>query len=262
MAGYGLSGDEGVRTCSPAHQRGSTIVEMKDIDIPADEVQLWWASLVVSDSKIDRLRRLLTPEELQRAERFRVAAAARRFIAARATLRRVLGQATGVAAADVEFRFGPHGKPRLADGGPCFNASDSGDFVVVALASAEVGVDIELLRPLVRRDRLARRICTNGELEALKRVPEEERDVLLLRLWTCKEAALKAIGTGLPGGVRNVEVSLHPDGLLRLRRMRGRDEDWSLMPAVISPEVVCTVAMRGAGWRLRVSPFTALAPTR
>ena len=151
---------------------------------------------------------MLNPEELGRAERFRVAAAARRFIGARAALRMILGRATGAEPADVVFLFGEHGKPRLPDGGLFFNASDSGDYVVVALATAEVGVDIELARVVRRRDGLARRVCTDRELEMLARAPEGERDALLLRLWTCKEAALKAVGIGLSGGARNVEAEI------------------------------------------------------
>jgi 4'-phosphopantetheinyl transferase len=222
---------------------------MKSIDLSDGEVQLWWASLDVNDSEINRLRKTLAPAELQRAERFRVSGAGRRFIAARAALRRVLAASTGTAASDLEFHFGPNGKPHLADGGLSFNASDSGDFVVVALAGAEVGVDIELKRSVARRERLARRICTEREIELLQRTPEDERDERLLRLWTCKEAALKAIGIGLPGGVRNIEATIPPEGPPTLTRCPGGSNGWSLHFADLHPNLLCSVVVRGSGWR-------------
>jgi len=249
-----MGGNSKPCTCSPAPQlptvRGSTIVEMNANDLAPGQVQLWWASLDVSDSEIDRLRGMLTQEELGRAERFRVTAAARRFICARAALRMILGRATGAEPAEVAFLFGEHGKPHLPDGKLFFNASDSGDYVVVALTTAEVGVDIELARVVRRRDGLAQRICTDSELEMLARAPEEERDALLLRLWTCKEAALKAVGIGLSGGARNIEAEIPPNGAPRLSRLLEEADHWSLFFPDLIPNLLCSVVVKGREWRV------------
>lgn len=229
---------------------------MTDRTIPDGEVRVWWASLEASDAQIAALRPLLTPQEQQRAERFRIDAAARRFIAARAALRAVLGRVTGSDPADVIFVLGEHGKPRLADGGPCFNVSDSGDFVAITIAAAEIGIDIEVTRPLRRRDRLARRICTEGELEALARLPEDDRDRHLLRLWTCKEAALKAIGAGLRGGVRNVEIEIPARGAPKLVCLLGAPDGWTLLVPHLSTDFLCSIVVREGSWRVVSQRFS------
>jgi len=225
-------------------------------DVTPGEVQLWWASLDMIASEIDRLRGMLAAEELRRADRFRVGAAARRFIGARAALRIILGKATEAEPADVEFVFGNLGKPGLPGAGLYFNASDSGDYVVIALATAEVGVDIELARTLHRSDRLARRVCTDHEREMLARTPDEERDALLLRLWTCKEAALKAVGIGLSGGARNVELEIPENGPPRLARLLDQVDHWSLLYPDPLPDLLCSVVVRGTGWRVVSRPFS------
>ena len=135
-------------------------------------------------------------------------------------------------------------------GGPHFNASDSGDTVVVAMASAEVGVDVEGLRSLPNSDRLARRICTPDEIEQLHAIPDHESGACLLRLWTFKEAALKAVGLGLPGGLRNVEVDFRPGKPPQLRRLREHVNGWSLLTADVDPSLLCSIVVRGADWRL------------
>ena len=229
---------------------------MRTIEILPGEVQLWWASLEISEPETDRLRRVLASDELRRAERFRVAAAARRFIGARAALRMILGRATGAEPADVEFLFGEHGKPCLPGGAVLFNASDSGDYVVVALSTAEVGVDIEVVRTLRRHDRLARRVCTESELEMLAKAPREDREALLLRLWTCKEAALKAIGIGLSGGARNVEVEIPTNGAPRLSRIPDEVDHWSLLLPDVLPNLLCSVVVKGSDWRAVSRPFS------
>jgi 4'-phosphopantetheinyl transferase len=224
--------------------------------IPAGVIHLWLARVSEAEPHLDRLRRTLNSDETERAARFRVEDARQRFIVARAVLRSVLGRATGVDPADLVFAYGEHGKPRLPAGGPSFNVSDSGDFVVVALASADLGVDAEVVRPLARREQLARRICTQREFEAIESIPEAERDAATLRLWTCKEAALKAVGTGLSGGVRNVEIDLRPGGPPRLHRLRGEIDGWTLLPVTLEPTVVCSVVIRGDGWQVGIQPWS------
>ena len=144
------------------------------------------------EPQIEGLRRILDESERKRADRFRIAAARHRFIGARAMLRSILGNTVGVDAENVAFAYGKYGKPRLAAGGPCFNATDSGNDVVVALASDEIGVDVEVVRRLNRSERLARRICTDREIDAFEKMPDADRKASLLRLWTCKEAGLEA----------------------------------------------------------------------
>ena len=227
---------------------------MTPLDLPPNEIHLWWASLVVSDETVAELRRLLDPRELERADRFRVPHAARRFIAARAVLRTLLGQVTATDPSRIEFAYGERGKPSVA-GAPHFNASDSGDTVVVAMASEEIGVDVEGLRPLPNPDRLARRICTPDELEQLDVLGEEEAADELLRLWTCKEAALKAVGLGLPGGLRNVDVDFRPGRPPQLRRLREYRNGWSLLTADVDPDLLCSIVVRGTDWRLVTRTF-------
>jgi len=211
-------------------------------NIPPGEIHLWWASLEVSDREVGALRRLLNSRELERADRFRVPTA-------RAVLRTLLGRTTATDPAAVDFDYGARGKPSVADA-PHFNASDSIDTVVVAMASAEIGVDVEGLRSLPNPDRLARRICTPDELEQLDALTEKEADAALLRLWTYKEAALKAVGLGLPGGLRNVDVDFRPGKPPQLRRLREHVNGWSLLIANVDPNLLCSIVVRGSGWRL------------
>jgi 4'-phosphopantetheinyl transferase len=228
---------------------------MAGFGITPNEIQIWWTSVEGTDSQIENLRRILDDSERVRADRFRVAAARRRFIGARAFLRSILGRAIAVEPENVAFSYGRHGKPRLADGGPYFNATDSGDTVVIALASDEIGVDVEVARRLKRFERLARRICTDREIETLERMSPRDRDAALLRLWTCKEAGLKAIGTGLSGGMRNVEVDLEPGRPPRLRRLCGEVDSWTLAPVELEKDLVCTIVIKGDGRRLVSRPW-------
>ncbi len=72
-----------------------------------------------------------------------------------------------------------------------FNISHSGDFVVLAQAETEVGVDIEKIND--RHLNVAERVFTERELSWMNESPVERFFIL----WTQKEAVMKAVGKGL-----------------------------------------------------------------
>ena len=77
-------------------------------------VRLIWATLADLGDRVGGLLENLPDDERERAERFRVEAARRRFVLARALLRREMAVETGSAADAVVFSTGERGKPYLA----------------------------------------------------------------------------------------------------------------------------------------------------
>ena len=223
--------------------------------ITPGEVRLWWTSVQQSAPLVKSMRALLDDDELQRAARFRVEAARHRFVTARAMLRLILARSTGIAPEHLTFVFGEHGKPRLETGGPCFNLAHSGDTVVVAVAVDQVGVDVEDLRALPNAERLARRICTPQELDALLSLSEPHRNDALLQLWTAKEAVLKALGSGIAGGMRSVEVAVDIEGQPHLLRLHGKAVAWSLLLTSLPSSALAAVAVPRLSCRLQARPF-------
>ncbi|MBL9027776.1 MAG: 4'-phosphopantetheinyl transferase superfamily protein [Myxococcales bacterium] len=153
----------------------------------------------------------LTAEEEARAGRFRFEVDRDRFRAGRGALRHWVGGALGIAPAAVVFLEGTHGKP-FVEGAPVFfNLSHSGDWIVLALADAEVGVDVELAREDVDVLEIAKVVFTSRELEELDALePGGEQRRAFYRLWARKEAVLKAWGTGFSLDAKRVHVGLAP----------------------------------------------------
>jgi len=240
---------------------GATIKTMTDIRPAEREVELWWISCTSTEPFLGAMTGLLDAGERQRANRFRVAEARERFVVAHALIRELLGRAAGLPPASLAFAEGARGKPRLIGTGsaiadaPSFNLAHSGDTAVVALASSEVGVDVESIRPVPNLDRLARRFCSTHEQDWLIDRSPLEREADFLALWTCKEAYLKAMGAGVAMPLREVEVE--PE-VPRLRTIAGDPNtaaEWTLLRADLPEPAVCTVAVRGHGWRLIVKEF-------
>lgn len=109
---------------------------------------------------------------------------------------------------------GEHGKPYAPDlDGIEFNLSHSGRHALIAIARDQpVGVDLEMQGRQRSVEDIAQRYFAAAESRALSALPTELRDAAFLRLWTGKEAVLKALGEGLSFGLDRVEFELDGAG--------------------------------------------------
>ncbi|MEO8218659.1 MAG: 4'-phosphopantetheinyl transferase superfamily protein [Acidobacteriota bacterium] len=175
-----------------------------------DRIDLLATSLNIDSSALEEGCALLSVDERERADRFRFPRHARRFIHARAFMRRTLSWYLDRDPAALRFNYGPEGKPSL----PftiSFNQSDSEELAVLAVTlSRQVGVDIESLRSIANAEELAHRFFSPGETRDLMAITEEERDRAFLACWTRKEAYLKATGEGLTRPLSQFRVVVDP----------------------------------------------------
>ncbi|HEX7290534.1 MAG TPA: 4'-phosphopantetheinyl transferase superfamily protein [Conexibacter sp.] len=144
----------------------------------------------------------LDARERDRAARFVRDEDARRWRAARATLRRLLAAYADADPRELRFDEGPHGKPRLAGERRLrFNLSHSGDVALIAVAwDHDVGVDVELPRRTVDHAAIARRVLTAAEADRVASIEDPgERERAFLQAWVRWEAVLKCRGTGIGG---------------------------------------------------------------
>jgi 4'-phosphopantetheinyl transferase len=151
----------------------------------------------------DQARQILSQDELARAARFAEALWAQRYIVARAVLRTQLAARIACAPQAVRLTTNAHGKPELADRPAAalgFNLSHSGDFaLIVSAPDCQLGCDLEARAQ--HEDGVAARFFAPAEIAALDAVTDGARADLFTRIWTRKEAVLKAVGLGLGAGL-------------------------------------------------------------
>lgn len=195
---------------------------------------------------------VLDDEERARAARFHEDRHRRRFIAAHAALRRVLGACTGRSAERLRFDQGPQGKPGLIDAGPwCFNLSHSDDLALIAVTRGrEVGVDLERHRPGVAIHDLARRFFAPAEAAALAVLPVAQREAAFFTCWSRKEAVVKALGTGLHTPLDRFQVEVDPQRPARVLHQPAEWPAWTLAHLDLPVGWSGAVAAAGGGWIL------------
>ncbi|HSS08042.1 MAG TPA: 4'-phosphopantetheinyl transferase superfamily protein [Rhodanobacteraceae bacterium] len=145
-----------------------------------------------------------------------------------------------------------------------FNLSHAREHVLIAIARRQpIGVDLERVDRQIEIEDLARRFFAPAEADALEALPAPMRLVAFLRLWTCKEAVLKALGEGISFGLERVAFALDaagmPLGLAGLAAEAGHPADWQLALLEPAPGFLGAVAWRGGPRRIRAFLADAVA---
>jgi len=152
---------------------------------------------------------LLSPAEWTRLRSFISPAAAHEFASTRMALRQILGQRLGMAPARIALSA-QGGKPFI-DGTPrcCFNVTHAGGLAAIAIHDAiQVGIDLEHRSSFECADVLSDTLCSPLERAWWQANAGSMPPVdVLARLWTGKEAALKAIGQGFAIPPHEVDLS-------------------------------------------------------
>lgn len=109
----------------------------------------------------------------------------------------------------ISYGYGERQKPYLSDAdGFFFNLSHAGEYAMLAVSDAEVGCDVEKIRPVDLG--LFTHVLTADEYSVLAAAPKEERDALFFRYWVLKESCMKALGKGLLLDPKSFSFTLAP----------------------------------------------------
>jgi 4'-phosphopantetheinyl transferase len=207
---------------APAHRRAASRLAT---EAPIDQIEATEAQIgrfPATEALLDRL----PPADARRAERIGHPAVRRRFVVCQTALRSILADYLALDPAELCFSEGPWGKPALAGpeaaSGLAFNLTHSGALALLAVTRhREVGVDLELLRPLPDAQDLAERFFSAPERDDLRRVAGTDAEALtFFNCWTRKEAYIKALGRGMYEPLDGFAVSCLPGEPARLRWCR------------------------------------------
>lgn len=191
---------------------------------------------------------VLSADEQERADRFKVQPPRKQFVTTRSALRLLLAYYLDSQPLDIEFEYADHGKPNIRhpDTTLQFNVSHAKECALIAIAdSFPIGVDIEWLERKTDTNALSKRFYSVAEQQQLGKLPADQRHRAFLNLWTQKEAFLKAQGSGLSRDTRTFSVST-AGGLLADERQPAAAEKWTIRTLIPAPGYCAAVAAPAA----------------
>ena len=226
----------------------------RKIQVKTNHADVWCVSLEVEKDSLKSLQQILSEDERIKAQRLRSEKVRDHFIAARYFLRQIIAPCLNAKPKDLEFQYGPYGKPALAgkfeSTDTCFNMSHSHGLALYAVTSGHaVGVDIEKMRPDLDCIKIAERYFSPQEVEALRKLPKDQQRQGFFNCWTRKEAYLKAKGEGFSSPADQFQVSLAPG---KPAALLGHGLDpreaakWSIEDLDVGPDYTAALAVEVA----------------
>lgn len=171
--------------------------------LASGDVHVWLVAAGAPDIPHAHLESLVSPAEQSLCARMVRPVDKRRFIAVRAALRAILGRYFETPPSSISIAYSKSGKPfcenQAGDRGALhFNVSHAGDVAVIAVSRGlRVGIDVERMREMKSRDDILESFFSAEERAWVHSCPEEAQMDAFFRVWTRREAASKAVGTGL-----------------------------------------------------------------
>jgi 4'-phosphopantetheinyl transferase len=216
--------------------------------IKPTEVHVWLFDLGQAGPDASVWERLLSKAEIERSNRYKFTGDRSNFIARRGILRKMLGIYLAVDPAGINYQKNPYGKLSLADHSLSFNISHSQDWTALAFTlTDEVGVDIEMLRPMPDLSRMVEHWFSPDEIASLSALASEEKLASFYHIWTQKEAFLKARGEGLSFPTKDFSVSTNPTQPGRVMSIRGDLEEasyWKMECHAPVPDLQAAVCIK------------------
>jgi 4'-phosphopantetheinyl transferase len=194
----------------------------------ANAVHVWWIDL-------ERIEEpgwhVLSPEERDRAARFRRLGDRRRWSQARTALRQILARYVSAPPEALRFASGPWGKPALtANTAVRFSLSHAGPRSLIAAG------------------------CSAAETACLLALLPDARLEAFLACWTMKEAYLKAMGVGLSRDPRAIEIETTSEDRVAVRDPLavGDASSWTLRRLDAGRGWLAALAVAGAAPRVEM----------
>lgn len=213
-----------------------------------DAIVVWWMTVASPcQATLARWRANLESAEQARADRFRDAADRETWTAAHALKRALLASATAVPAAAWRFVAGVHGKPaidpQLNHPRLRFNLSHTRGLVVCALGlDFDMGVDVESFAEDRAVLEIAESCFAPAELALLRGSEPARQSETFTRLWTLKEAYIKATGRGLNCPLDGFAFALAPIGIRFHSDVADDPNDWQFAQWRLTSDRVIALA--------------------
>lgn len=220
---------------------------------PADgEAQVWlaWTNRFIHAEMLDMCRDLLVEEEREKCKKFYFEQDRHLYLVAHAMLRFVLAAYLHIEPRQLELSTNAYGRPEVIRRPGMrdirFNLSHTRDLAALVVnCNVACGIDVEARREFGNISDMADYCLSSEEQDIVGKLPKPERDWAFLRIWTLKEAYIKALGKGLSLPLNRFSFTI--DGEIAIRFHSGIADaplNWQFSQTFPGPDHILALAFR------------------
>jgi 4'-phosphopantetheinyl transferase len=204
------------------------------------EVHVYRINIAANMHALQAFYATLNPGETERGNKYFQQKDRHRFIISRGAQRNILARYLNKPPAHIQFGIGTNKKPYLAGiNGPCmqYNITHAGQWVMLAVTNADVGADVEYIDPAFMYRDILEEHFNAAEIAFINAQDSVAR---FFKLWTRKEALLKATGQGL-GEHLKITASLDGEHILP-NALLGAEKNWQVSSFDLPDGYIASIA--------------------
>ncbi|WP_259070663.1 4'-phosphopantetheinyl transferase family protein [Mucilaginibacter sp. X4EP1] len=168
-------------------------------------IDIWRINISSNLPNLNYFISLLNPTELERSNKYYQLKDKNRFIVSRGALRYILGRYLRQHPALIDFGLSDNKKPFIKNNPHLqFNLSHSSDWILIAIADATIGADIEFINDNFK---YADVLGGNFSTDEINQIVESKSAERFFVFWTRKEAITKATGKGLDENLKMIPAA-------------------------------------------------------
>ena len=217
-----------------------------------NEIHIWSAILDQPDTIVDGYYSILSDNEQRKVNKYKSKKLRNEQIMSMGLLRVLIAKYTNYSLNEINFLYNEFGKPFLSPDSKgnklSFNLSHSGNIAVFVFSrNREVGIDVEKIKELTDMEGVVDLCFSESEKKWFNNLPPYKKEEMFYKIWTDKEAYIKAIGKGLSFSPNNISLEQRSDDELFFKEIIG-DENlsrWKLVTFNPHPGFISSIVVEG-----------------
>ncbi len=191
-------------------------------------IHVWWSNLDQPQNIVDNCHSFLSSEEKNRINKYNTQLLKNRQVMSKAILKKLLSLYLEKNVKEINFIYNNYGKPYIAcdkvANSVKFNISHSENVGIFAFTlNDDLGVDIEKVKEYIEIDGIKEICFTNFEKEWYDNLNNEFKLEAFYKIWTIKEAFIKAIGEGFSYPTINLELTNESGNQIKIRKIYSKE---------------------------------------
>lgn len=178
--------------------------------IANSEIHIYLIDTTKIRDDIKKFFEILPQDEMQKVNNYKFIKNRERSIATFYYRRIILSKYTGLSPQELSFKINQYGKPSIENKNFSyikFNYSHSNDIIIYSITrDSEIGIDIEFIKEISDMNSLVNNYFSSEEISTFRNTNNKIDQLnFFYKIWTRKEALLKAIGLGLTEDLKTID---------------------------------------------------------
>ena len=227
-----------------------------------NSIHIWCANLDQPGEVVSGFYSILSDNEKTKIKKYISKGLRSRHIVSTGLARVLISNYTTYKPNDIIFKYNEFGKPFVSPDSNgnnlFFNLSHSYNYVVyVFTRNMPIGIDVEKVKELADMEGVVDLCFSESEKKWFSKVSSDKKEEIFYKIWTAKEAYIKAIGKGFSFSPKRISLGQQIENRLFVKEIEGNGDNnlWKLITFNPYPDFISSIMVENNNYEIAIENF-------